>query len=121
MRIGELAKRAGLSTQTIRFYEKQGLLGDTAHERTESNYRVYDEATVERLETILAAKQLGFSLSEILELSCLWELGQLDQAAQVRVLKEKLLELRDKQAALKHLETVVRSKLSALRRDRRKV
>jgi DNA-binding transcriptional MerR regulator len=121
MRIGELANRAGLTTETIRFYEKQGLLGDSAHERTESNYRVYDEAMTKRLETIGAAKQLGFSLSEILELSRLWESGQLDHVAQERALKGKLLELRDKRAALEHLQTVVRRKLSVLRKDRRQV
>ena len=117
MRIGELAKRVGLTTETLRFYEKQGLLGETVHERNESNYRVYPKAAIERLETIQAAKQLGFSLAEILELGRLWESGQLDRKARIQIMQEKLAELEQKKQALQRLEAVVRKKLRALRRN----
>jgi DNA-binding transcriptional MerR regulator len=114
MRIGELARRVGLTTETIRFYEKRGLLGDTACDRTESNYRVYTETAVERLETITAAKTLGFSLTEILELSRLWDSGQLSPEMRAEVLRGKLAELDDKKQSIERLQALIERKLSAL-------
>ena len=66
LRIGELAKRAGIGIETIRFYERKGLLSEP--ERQASGYRQYDEGVIARLEFILRAKGLGFTLSEIKEL-----------------------------------------------------
>jgi DNA-binding transcriptional MerR regulator len=50
LKIGEVAKRTGVGIETLRFYERQGLLGHPA--RTESGYRLYDESVVEQLEFI---------------------------------------------------------------------
>lgn len=66
MKIGEVAKLSGTGIETIRFYEREGLLLEP--ERRPSGYRQYDEATVERLEYIRRAKELGFTLAEIKEL-----------------------------------------------------
>lgn len=66
MKIGEIAKRSGVGIETIRFYEREGLLLEPA--RRPSGYRQYDDATVERLEYIRRAKELGFTLTEIKEL-----------------------------------------------------
>jgi MerR family transcriptional regulator, Zn(II)-responsive regulator of zntA len=111
MRIGEVAKQVGVTPETIRFYEKQGLLGISSSQRNTSNYRVYTEETVDRLKTIGAAKRLGFSLSEILELGRLWESGKLNRKERIQVLQDKLEELQIKRLALKQLETVIRQKL----------
>ena len=62
-RIGELAKRAGISTDTIRYYERLGLL--EAPRRTASGYRLDTDADLGRLQFIRRAKRLGFSLSDI--------------------------------------------------------
>jgi len=61
--IGQLAKAAGVKTDTVRFYEKSGLLPRT--ERTAAAYRVYDETALKRLLFIKQAQSLGFSLDEI--------------------------------------------------------
>jgi DNA-binding transcriptional MerR regulator len=61
--IGQLAKAVGVKTDTVRFYEKSGLLPRT--ERTAAAYRVYDEAALRRLRFIKQAQSLGFSLDEI--------------------------------------------------------
>ncbi|MFB9995407.1 MerR family transcriptional regulator [Deinococcus oregonensis] len=114
MRIGELAKRAGMTTETVRFYEQRGLLGNAASERSEGNYRLYTEAAVERLGIITAAKKLGFSLAEILELGRLWQSGQLSPAAKDQVLCQKLLELEHKRQVLEHLQTLIERKLAAV-------
>ncbi len=64
--IGRLAKAAGVGVETIRFYEREGLLA--APSRTASGYRQYPPETAERLGFIRRAKALGFSLAEIQEL-----------------------------------------------------
>ncbi len=63
MTIGKLAKKADVSTDTIRFYERCRLIAEPA--RTESNYRLYPEEDVKRIRFIKKAKSLGFTLSEI--------------------------------------------------------
>jgi MerR family transcriptional regulator, copper efflux regulator len=61
--IGRLARAAGVGVETVRFYERQGLLAEPA--RRSSGYRHYGEAAVARLQFIRRAKDLGFTLSEI--------------------------------------------------------
>lgn len=63
MRIGELAETASVSATTIRYYESVGLVPEPR--RTDSGYRDYDRAAVERLRFIRDAQQTGLSLSEI--------------------------------------------------------
>ncbi|NAW63308.1 Zn(2+)-responsive transcriptional regulator [Vibrio sp. V31_P5A7T61] len=64
--IGELAKRCGVSSDTLRFYEKNGLIKPAG--RRESGYRLYSEANQRQVSFILKAKALGLSLDEIKEL-----------------------------------------------------
>jgi len=64
--IGQLAKRANVGVETVRFYERQGLLDEP--DRRASGYRQYDEGVVLRLQFIRRAKELGFTLKEIKEL-----------------------------------------------------
>ena len=64
--IGKLARRAGVGVETIRFYERQGLLA--APIRKDSGYRLYPEHVLGRIRFIKRAKELGFSLREIKEL-----------------------------------------------------
>ncbi|WP_309104712.1 MerR family transcriptional regulator [Microbacterium sp.] len=66
IRAGELASRAGVNPETIRYYERRGLLGDP--ERTLGGHRTYDENAVTLLRVIKAAQGLGFTLDEIEEL-----------------------------------------------------
>src|SRR5688572_19958092 len=63
MRIGKLAETAGVSADTIRYYEKIGLL--PAAQRTSSGYREYPAGAVNRLRVIRNAVDLGFPLQEI--------------------------------------------------------
>jgi DNA-binding transcriptional MerR regulator len=66
MRIGELARRAGVNAKTIRFYGEIGLLAPRA--RTPAGYRLYDESTLSQLRAIRIAKEAGLRLEEIREL-----------------------------------------------------
>lgn len=65
-KIGEVAKLSGVGIETLRFYEKSGLLDRPA--RTASGYRVYDASIIDRLAFIKKAQVLGFTLDEIREL-----------------------------------------------------
>ena len=65
-RIGELAKLADVTADTIRYYEKQGML--SCGERNNSGYRQYSDSDVQRLRFIRYAKTIGFTLEAIKEL-----------------------------------------------------
>ncbi len=64
--IGKVAKQAGVGVETIRFYERRGLLEEPP--RNDSGYRQYSQEAVVKLRFIIKAKKLGFSLQEIGEL-----------------------------------------------------
>ena len=108
-RIGELAKACHINNDTLRFYEKSGLLSPSS--RTESGYRIYTETDKEILQFILRAKDVGFALSEIRELLSI-EVNKADNAcADVKILvdiklhsvEKKLAELSRFQTSLKRL------------------
>lgn len=63
MKIGEFAKRAGVTPRTVRYYESLGLLGPS--EREGSGFRYYTEVELARLQKIAALKELGLSLEEV--------------------------------------------------------
>lgn len=63
MRIGELAKRAGCTVETVRYYEREGLLPEPT--RTSANYRVYGASQLEALSFIRNCRMLEMSLDEI--------------------------------------------------------
>jgi len=71
-RISQLAERSGVPATTLRFYETAGLL---SAQRTASGYRIYDDAAVDRLAFISAAKLLGLPLEQIRDLLGVWEQG----------------------------------------------
>jgi MerR family mercuric resistance operon transcriptional regulator len=66
MTVGQVARQTGVGVETVRFYEKNGLLQEPT--RRASGYREYDEETVNTLRFIQRAKEVGFTLSEIKEL-----------------------------------------------------
>src|ERR1700741_1826199 len=65
MKVGEVAERAGVNVETLRYYERRGLL--PAPDRTPSGHRRYDEETVRLLRAIKEAQAVGFTLAEIAE------------------------------------------------------
>lgn len=73
MKIGEIAKQAGMTVEAVRFYEREGLLPRPP--RTEGGYRVYGDADLRRIQFIRQAKRLGFSLQEIVRILRLRERG----------------------------------------------
>ena len=84
--IGQLAKHAAVGIDTIRYYERDGLLAPVA--RAPSGYRRYGEAELKRLRFIRRAKALGFTLDEIRELLAL---GGRRNVAKVKQLAQRKL------------------------------
>ena len=71
IKIGELAKRTGTTVETIRYYEKEGLLPEPS--RSEGNYRLYREDHIERLQFILHCRTLDMTLNEVRTLLQYWD------------------------------------------------
>lgn len=69
MTIGRVAQESGVGIETVRFYEREGLLSEPP--RSASGYRLYDTGVVARLQFVRRAKELGFTLNEIKELLAL--------------------------------------------------
>ena len=69
LNIGQVAKQTGVTVETVRFYEKQGLIA--APQRTDAGYRQYSLDTVKRVQFIQHAKEVGFTLKDIGELLAL--------------------------------------------------
>ena len=114
LQIGQVAQKTGLSVDTIRFYEKAGLLPRPA--RTEGGYRLYHQREVADLEFIQKAQQLGFSLSEIRELFSIQRHPQ-EVCVHVRdLITQKLAVVRTKIAELQTLEVGLAGALKQCRR-----
>jgi len=102
---GELAKRTGCNLETIRYYEKIGLLPEPA--RNANGYRVYDDAHADRLHFVLRGRELGFAIEEIRGLLELVEGGN-QTCAEVKARTElHLASVRAKIADLQRIEAVL--------------
>lgn len=100
--IGKLAKKAQISIDSIRFYERRGLIAEP--ERTKANYRLYPVEAVDRLRFIKKAQQLGFSLNEIHELM---DLSQAPEASKADVKKKTREKIRDVEAKIQDLSRIL--------------
>ena len=100
--IGNVAKRVGISVDTVRFYEKKGLL--PLAPRRESGYRDYPEDTVRRLRFIRNAREIGFTLDEIQGLLSLGSDGDSACWEAQKLASEKLSEVREKIRRLRSME-----------------
>ena len=97
--IGQLAKRGSVGIDTVRYYERNGLL--TPHTRLASGYRRYSELELARLRFIRRAQALGFTLKEIKELLALSaqrDVGRVKRSAQA-----KLKDVKSRIAALERM------------------
>jgi MerR family mercuric resistance operon transcriptional regulator len=103
---GELARRTGANLETVRYYEKVGLLPPPP--RTVSGYRSYDRAHERRLGFVLRARELGFSVAEILALLRLVDERDQPCAEASRLAAVHLADIRAKIADLKRMERVLK-------------
>ena len=105
MRIGELAKQSGLTVDTLRYYEKEGVI--SAPPRTDSGYRVYPPETLYFLRFVQSAKAVGFSLRECRNLLEIFHHRDAHTCAEVKDLSEQKLDELNQQ--MQHLTTMHKS------------
>ncbi len=102
MKIGEVSAASGCHIETIRYYERIGLM--TAPERTASGYRQYRDADVERLRFITRGRALGFSLEEVASLLRLAEEAELSCGDVDRLARIHLADIQRRIADLQRME-----------------
>lgn len=100
-KIGELAAAAGVGRDTIRYYERMGLLREPA--RTAAGYRLYDTTDLERVNFIRSAQELGFTLEQARQLLAL---RASDTAHAQAVLDITLAKIADAEARLERLSDI---------------
>lgn len=114
IRTGQLADAVGVNIQTLRYYERRGLLAEPA--RSLGGHRLYSEQTVTVLRVIKAAQRLGFTLDEVSELLAATHLGRghghAADGLQARA-SEKLIEIDAKLAELTSVRDTLRAALEA--------
>jgi DNA-binding transcriptional MerR regulator len=124
--IGALARRTGCSRDTIRFYERMGLVAGTRPAGASNNYRQYDERMVQRIGLIKHAKVLGFTLAEVRGLADAWEADALSRAEKEKIFRDKIALADARIVELRRVKRYLESKLRRLaaspaggRRERR--
>lgn len=118
LRIAEVADRVGISTATVRYYERIGVLPPP--DRADNGYRRYDSRTIERLAFVARAKQLGCTLAEITDLVSAWDGGECGpiQDRLRTLVADKLTAAQAEVVALVTLTADLRRAAAALERHR---
>ena len=107
MLIGELAKKSGFTRDTIRFYEKNGLIELDKGSRFENNYKNYSHQVLRRLEVIKKIKDMGFTLVEIKAMIDLHEAGLLEQERGKKYVEKKIQRIDQKIEELKSIRSIL--------------
>lgn len=103
--IGQVAKQAGVGVETIRFYERRGLIAEP--KRRASGYRQYPLGAVRRIRFIRRAKELGFTLEEISDLLSLRVDPNSTRADVRKRARDKVTDIKDKIARLEHMRAAL--------------
>ena len=114
LRTGEVARRAGVNVETLRFYERRGILPEPP--RRESGYREYPPETVDLIRFVKRAQELGFSLEEIRELLDLRDGPRRRTGKAARLVKSKVAEIEHKIHDLEAMREALAGLLSACER-----
>lgn len=113
MNISQLAKAVGVSTDTVRYYEKQGLI--SAPQRQANGYRRYTDTHVDLVRFVRGAQALGFSLAEIRAILPQVVQGTLGRSEIEQQLQAKMAQIDAHMAQLKTLKKELAATFSALR------
>lgn len=112
LRVSELAEAVGLTPDTIRYYERAGLL--PAPSRTAAGYRAYEPDAVDRLRFVRGAQRLGLRLRDIRDLLAIRDTGQCPCEPAEDLLRRRLAELDAEMARLTALRTQMVAMVEAL-------
>ena len=112
LRVGELAETVGLSPDTIRYYERTGLLPPPA--RTPAGYRAYGADAVDRLKFIQGAQRLGLRLRDIADLLAIRDTGTCPCEPAEQLLRRRMTELDAEMARLAALRRQMQAMVDSL-------
>jgi len=112
LRVAQLAAAVGLTADTIRYYERAGLLAEPA--RTSSGYRLYDTSAIERLQFVQGAQRLGLRLRDIADLLAVRDTGSCPCEPAEQLLRRRLDDLDTELARLTSLRAQMVSMLDSL-------
>lgn len=116
MRIGELARATGTKAETIRYYEREGIL--PAADRTDSNYRDYSDEHLATLTFVRRARELGFSMAQVRELLALSDHDDKPCEDVDQLVQRQLLEVERKISDLSALRDELGQMLRSCEADR---
>lgn len=105
MKIGEIAKRAGVSRSIIRYYESRGVLPTPRRDR--SGYRSYGDAELARVRFVTGARRLGCSFPEIKALIALQDEHHVPSSKLLQLLATKMKEVEDEMERLRQLQAIL--------------
>lgn len=110
LKIGEVARQSGVGIEALRFYERSGLLGRPG--RSQSGYRVYDTAVLQRLDFIKRAQVLGFSLDEIKKIIADKQAGRSPCLEVREIVRQRLEELDERMKEMRRYRSELGSALT---------
>lgn len=114
MKIGEIAKAAGVTTSRIRFYEKRGIISTAA--RGDNGYRDYPPELIVRLKFIEHAQQLGFTLREIATVQSGDDEHPVSCAEAIELLTAKLISVDELIAQARQRKAKIKAQIETLRK-----
>lgn len=117
MRIGEISSKSGLTKDTIRFYEKKGLITVNRTNSEWNNYKEYSHKNLRRLLMIKKAKEFDFTLKEIAELLELFELNSANCSTLSTTASSKISEIDSKIKELKKVKKMILNRVSEFKED----
>jgi len=115
--IGEVARRAGVTRDTVRLYTRLGLVPCASRQAGSRVYADYDPSAVELIKGVKVAQSTGFTLTELGPIAAAYVAGSLDDARQRELLAAKLEEIEDKRRQLDQMAEFLRAKFEKLCTD----
>lgn len=117
MLIGEIVTKTNLSKDTIRFYEKKGLIKVKRTDSEWNNYKNYDEEILNRLLLIKKAKGFGFTLNEIAEILEMFDTNLATCEIMAIKVKEKLNRIEEKIKGLNEMKMMILTKVQNIQSE----
>lgn len=111
MLIGDVARQAGVSRDTVRLYTRLGLVPCQSRQAGSRLYADYDQSAVQLIKGIKTAQSIGFTLSELGPIAAAYIAGSLDDGQQRQLLAAKLDQIDDKRRQLGQLSESLHAKL----------
>ena len=117
MQIGAIAKQSGFSKDTLRYYEKIGLIQLTKKQRGPNNYRIYDDRILQELSLIKKLKKVGFTLNEIKDLRRMEALNMVSCSKIGPVVQNKLVKIEEQLSKLQEQKQQLLTLIQACQGD----